>query len=107
MRFIPTTRQVELDYSSPEGLVKAYTGSYFYRTGNDEFYLEINNTYERIPISKKSMAVQYYTQAWYPTITNESIVFSHPYELWIKKTGSGTDKGWQFLSYNSPVASLE
>jgi hypothetical protein len=100
MKFLPLTRQVQLENSNPEILVRASRGTYFYRVGNDLFYSinEISGSLKRIEVSKKSFALKYRNQPWYATIVDELIVFENTYELW-KKTGSGyNSKGWTFIS---------
>ena len=102
MRFLPTTRQVELDYSNPEGLITASRGTYFYRIGNDLFYLISGNTRTRIDVFKRNFAIKYNNQIWFPTITDKSIVFVNQYELW-QKTGNGyNNNGWKYVS-NEPI----
>lgn len=99
MRFLPLTRQVELDYANPEKVITAFQGTFFYRSGNDLFYLIRNGVYERIPVTKRSFALEYSNEAWFPTIQNNSIVFSQPYELWTKEGDGNNAIGWKFLSY--------
>jgi hypothetical protein len=103
MRFLPTTRQVELDQSNPEGLVYAISGTIFYRDGNNLFYLINNGTRQRIDVSKKSFTLKYKNQIWYATIEDNSIVFAHPYEMWVKR-GPYSSTGWKFVSYDPIVA---
>lgn len=101
MRFLPLTRQVELDNSSPEKIIYAFPGTYFYRVGNDMFYLIKNGERIRLEVRKRSFALAYQNETWFPTIGNDAIVFSKPTELWIKK-GNGYDPtGWEFVSYNA------
>jgi hypothetical protein len=101
MRFLPKTRQVELENANPEKIIRAFPGTYFYRSGNDLFYLIKNNQYQRIDVRKRSFATKYYNELWYPSITNKYIVFEKAHELWIK-TGSGFNaKGWKFVSSKS------
>lgn len=101
MRFLPLTLQVELDNANPEKVISAFPGTYFYRSGNDLFYLINNGVHQRLDLKKRSFTLAYQNQPWFPTIQNDSIVFSEPYELWIKK-GSGYNAiGWKFVSYKS------
>ncbi len=101
MRYLPLTRQVELELSSPEKLIAASPGTYFYRVGNDLFYLVDGSTRTRIGVVKKSFAINYQNQAWYSTVSDNLIIFANPYELW-KKTGSGYNTtGWTYVSDQS------
>ena len=59
MRFLPLTRQVQLEESSPEKLIYASPNTLFYRVGDDVFYLIKDNAFERIEVSKKSFALKY------------------------------------------------
>jgi hypothetical protein len=104
MQFLPLTRQAQLDFSDPTGIVVAAPNTQFYRSGNDLFYL-IDQKGVRTPIlvSKKGFALPYKNQAWFNTITDDLIVFTNPYELWIKR-GTTTDAyNWTYLS-NLPVS---
>ena len=84
MKFLPLTRQVQLENSNPERLVAASTGTYFYRVGNDLFYLIANGEYTRLELSKRGFALKYQNQAWFPTIRDGDIVFQYDHELWQK-----------------------
>lgn len=106
MRFLPLTRQVELDNANPEKVISALPGTYFYRSGNDLFYLVRNSIRTRIDVRKRSFALAYQNQTWFPTIDNQSIVFSEPYELWIKKGTGDNAVGWEFVSYKALTTSL-
>lgn len=98
MKFLPLTRQVELDNSNPEKLVLASKGTYFYRNGNNLFYLIKNNIATRIEVLKRGFATKYRNEIWYPTVNDSSIVFSNQYEIW-EKTGQGyNSSGWTFIS---------
>ncbi len=101
MRFLPLTRQVELDNANPEKVISAFPGTYFYRSGNDLFYLITNGIHQRIDLKKRSFTLAYQNQPWFPTIENNNIVFSEPYELWIKKGSGNNAVGWKFVSYKS------
>lgn len=105
MRFLPLTRQVELEKSNPEKLIEASPGSFFYRVGNDTFYIIRDSVRERIEVRKKGFATKYYNQIWYPTIQDSSIIFEQEYELW-QKTGAGYNtSGWKFIS-NEPLGAV-
>jgi hypothetical protein len=99
MRFLPLTREIQLEESNPEKLIEASKGAYFYRSGNDIFYtIDNNGKRNRILLPRKSFALKYHNKPWYETIVDELIVFENTYELW-KKTGSGyNSKGWTFIS---------
>ena len=102
MRFLPSTRQVQLAESSPEKLIEASKGTYFYRSGNDIFFI-IDKTGKRtkVAIPRKTFALKYYNQPWYETIADYLIVFEKTYELW-QKTGNGYNSiGWTFVSNKS------
>jgi hypothetical protein len=99
MRFLPLTRQVELDYANHEKVISAFSGTYFYRVGNDLFYLTANGVYQRIDPKKRSFTLAYQNQPWFPTIENNNIVFSKPYELWLKKGSGNNAIGWEFVGY--------
>jgi len=99
MRFLPLTLQVELDNANPEKIISAFPGTYFYRSGNDLFYLINKGVHQRIDLKKRSFTLAYQNQPWFPTIQNESIVFSEPYELWIKQGEGNNTVGWKFVSY--------
>ena len=100
MRFLPLTRQVELESANPERIISAFPGTYFYREGNDRFYLIRNNIHQRIDVKKRSFTLDYQNEIWFPTIQNDSIVFSEPYELWVKKGEGNNAAGWSFVSNN-------
>lgn len=99
MRFLPLTLQVELDYANPEKVISALPGTYFYRSGNDLFYLITKGIHQRIDLKKRSFTLAYQNQPWFPTIENNNIVFSEPYELWIKQGTGNNAVGWKFVSY--------
>lgn len=100
MRFLPLTRQVELDQSNPEGIVAASSGVLFFRQGNDKFYLiDSSNVLKRIDVSKKAFALKYQNQVWYPTVKDEDIIFPNQYEIWLKNGASYGTTNWQFLGY--------
>jgi len=101
MRFLPLTRQVELDIANPEKVISGFPGTYFYREGNDRFYLIRNNVHQRIDVRKRSFTLAYQNETWFPTIQNNDIVFSEPYELWIKQGDGNNAVGWKFLAYKS------
>lgn len=101
MRFLPLTRQVELDYANPEKVISALPGTYFYRSGNDLFYLIRDGERTRLEVSKRSFTLAYQNQTWFPTITNDAIIFSQPTELWVKKPNSYGSTGWEFVSYKA------
>jgi len=101
MRFLPLTRQVELDIANPEKVISGFPGTYFYREGNDRFYLIRNNVHQRIDVKKRSFTLAYRNQPWFPTIQNDEIVFSNPYELWIKQGEGNNAIGWKFIAYKS------
>lgn len=101
MRFLPLTRQVELDYANPEKVISASPGTYFYRSGNDLFYLIRDGERTRLEVSKRSFTLAYQNQTWFPTITNDAIIFSQPTELWVKKPNSYGSTGWEFVSYKA------
>lgn len=101
MRFLPLTRQVELDYANPEKIIKAFQGTQFYRAGNEIFYLIRNGVYERIDLSKRSFTIAYQNEPWYHTIKDRDIVFSQPFEIWVKEGTGYNSSGWKFLSYKS------
>jgi hypothetical protein len=101
MRFLPLTRQVELESANPERIISAFPGTYFYREGNDRFYLIRNNIHQRIDVKKRSFTLDYQNEIWFPTIQNDSIVFSEPYELWIKRGEGNNAVGWKFVSNNT------
>ncbi len=100
MRFLPLTRQVELSQSSPEGLVFALPGTFFYRRGNDHFFLvDRNYLFSRVDVSKRAFALKYQNQVWYSTAKDEDIIFTNPYEIW-QKSGDYSNYGWKFISYS-------
>lgn len=101
MRFLPLTLQVELDIANPEKVISGFPGTYFYREGNDRFYLIRNNVHQRIDVKKRSFTLAYRNQPWFPTIQNDEIVFSNPYELWIKQGEGNNAIGWKFIAYKS------
>jgi hypothetical protein len=101
MRFLPLTLQVELEFANPEKVISAFPGTYFYREGNDRFYLVRNNVYQKIDVRKRSFTLEYQNETWFPTIQNDSIVFSEPYELWIKRGEGNNAVGWKFVSNNT------
>lgn len=106
MKFLPLTRQVQLENSSPERLVGALPGTYFYRIGNDLFYLILNGERRRIECSKKSFALKYRKETWYATIKDSDIIFENSTELW-QKTGDNADTiGWTFISYKALEATV-
>ena len=105
MRFLPSTRKVELDQSSPEKLIYAVSDTLFYRIGDDVFYLIKDGVYQRIDVSKKSFTLKYNNQIWYAGIEDNSIVFKNKYELW-KKSGAYSSTGWKFIS-NDPIVAAE
>ena len=106
MKFLPLTRQVQLENSSPERLVAASTGTYFYRLGNDLFYLIVNGDRRRIELSKRSFALKYQNQTWFPAIQDYDIIFETVHELW-QKTGNKNDTvGWVFISNKSLDATV-
>jgi hypothetical protein len=98
MRFLPLTRQVELDIANPEKVISAFPGTYFYREGNDRFYLIRNNVHQRIDVRKRSFTLEYQNETWFNTIQNKDIVFSETYELWIKQGEGNNAVGWKFVS---------
>ncbi len=99
MRFLPLTREVELESSNPEGAMVADAGTYFYRDGNNMFWFVKDNVRTRINLVKRIFALQYQNQTWYQTIPEDLIIFAHQYELW-KKVGEGENStGWQFVGY--------
>lgn len=99
MRFLPLTRQVELDYANPEKIIVAFHGTQFYRAGNNNFYLIRNGIYERIDLSKRSFTIAYQNEPWFHNVKNNDIVFSQPFELWVKEGSGYNSSGWKFLSY--------
>lgn len=101
MRFLPLTRQIELDSSNPEKVISAFAGTYFYRSGNDLFYLIKDGVYKRLDLKKRSFALAYQNETWFPNAKNENIIFSQPYELWIKDGSGNNAVGWKFVSYKS------
>lgn len=101
MKFLPLTRQVQLENSSPERLVGALPGTYFYRIGNDLFYLILNGERRRIEMSKRGFALKYQNETWYPTIKDSNIVFENANELWQKTGNNAGTIGWTFISYKS------
>lgn len=105
MRFLPLTRQVELDKANPEKIISASVGTYFYRHGNDLFYLIKNGVRERIDVPRRSFTLAYQNEPWYLTVQNRDIIFSEPHELWIKEGSGNNAVGWTFLSYKSLGAS--
>ena len=101
MKILPLTKQVQLENSSPERFISASTGTYFYRVGNDLFYLIVNGDRRRIELSNRGFALKYQNQAWFPTILDSDIVFQYDHELW-QKTGNKTGTiGWTFVSNKS------
>ena len=101
MKFLPLTRQVQLENSNPERFISASKGTYFYRVGNDLFYLIVNGDRRRIELSNRGFALKYQNQAWFQTIKDYNIVFETVHELW-QKTGNKNDTaGWTFISYKS------
>ena len=101
MKFLPLTRQVQLENSNPERLVAASPGTYFYRVGNDLFYLITNGEARRIEFFKRGFALKYQNQTWFPTIQDSDIVFQHDHELWYKTGNNAGTIGWTFISYKS------
>jgi hypothetical protein len=99
MRFLPLTRQLELGIANPEKVISAFPGTYFYRVGNDLFYLIKNNVRTRIDVRKRSFTLDYQNETWFPTIKNDQIIFSEQYELWIKEGAGNNAIGWKFVSY--------
>jgi len=101
MKIITLTQQVQLESSNPERFISASTGTYFYRVGNDLFYLITNGEYTRLELSKRGFALKYQNQAWFQTIKDYNIVFQYDHELW-QKTGNKTGTiGWTFVSNKS------
>jgi len=101
MKFLPLTRQVQLENSNPERLVTASTGTYFYRVGNDLFYLIVKGERRRIELSKRGFALKYQNKIWFPTIRDHYIVFETAHELWQKTKDDTATDGWTFISYKS------
>ena len=101
MKFLPLTRQVQLENSNPERLVAASTGTYFYRVGNDLFYLIVNGERKRIELSNQSFALKYQNQTWFPAIQASDIVFQYDHELWQKTGDRYNSTGWVFISNKS------
>jgi hypothetical protein len=106
MRFLPLTREVQLEESNPEKLIDASRGTYFYRSGNDLFYtIDGSGKRTKVFIPRKSFALKYKNQMWYTTISDDLIVFENEHELW-QKTGDGYNSiGWKFISNKSLDAS--
>ena len=101
MRFLPLTRQVELEESNPEKLIKASAGEFFYRRGNDLFYIVYpNGSRKQVYIPRKSFALKYRNQPWFLSIADDLIVFENTYEIW-QKTGGFDSIGWKYISNKS------
>jgi hypothetical protein len=101
MKFLPLTRQVQLENSNPDKLIDASPGTYFYRVGNDLFYLIVNGQRRRTEVSKKGFALKYQNQIWYPTIQDSDIIFENDHEIWQKTGNKAGTIGWTFISYKS------
>jgi hypothetical protein len=86
--------------ANPEKVISAFL-AYFYREGNDRFYLIKDGVHQRIDVRKRSFTLAYQNEVWFPTIKNDEIVFSQPYELWIKQGTGNNGTGWKFLAYKS------
>jgi alpha-tubulin suppressor-like RCC1 family protein len=87
----------QFDRSSPEGVVKAPQGSKFIRNG-ERFFLEANDKLTELNFPKKTFLKDSYNSAWFPTLQENQISFSKPYETWIKREGTGKT-GWRSLGY--------
>lgn len=101
MRFLPSSRKVELENSKPEKVINAFPGTYFYRVGNDKFYLIRKGKYQRIEVRKRSLALDYRRQLWFPRAKDSDIVFAQPYELWVKRGAGLNAIGWSFVSFKT------
>lgn len=99
MVFSPLTLQVTLDFSSPEKLVSAAPGTYFYRVGNNSFYLVTDGEKTEVIVRKRDFAIPYKNEIWFYTIRSEDILFSKQYEVWIKKGTEYGNTGWEFVAY--------
>ena len=87
----------ELDMSSPEGVISASPGTFFYREGNDQFYLITGAGSTAIYISKRG----FITNPWTVGVPEAYITFSTAFELWKKTSGTGKT-GWTHISNQSP-----
>jgi hypothetical protein len=104
MKFLPLTRQLELEQSSPESIVSATAGTFFYRKGNDLFFFVNSGVFTRIEVSKKAMLIKLKPVNAYTSLTEENIVFATPNEIW-QKTGVYGSSGWKFIGYGAYEAS--
>jgi alpha-tubulin suppressor-like RCC1 family protein len=95
-----------LNQSNPENIVTAPKGSIFSREA-EEFFLFKNGSSEQLSVSKKTFAIQYKNEIWYPTLKEDTITFATAGETWVK-TGSGNTKtGWKQLSNTKSMFSRE
>lgn len=97
-----STQLRTLNQSNPNGIVTAPQDSIFTREG-DKFYLMAYGQERELPVSKKSFALPYKSEIWYPTLTEESITFKNANESWIKLNGDGKT-GWSLLSNKTTFA---
>jgi hypothetical protein len=103
MKFSPLTRKIELDQSNPENVIAASGGTYFYRVGNDVFFLIEGATRRRIDVPKKKFVAAYSGEIWYATARDSDIVFKYTTELWKKVGYASSMNGWKYVS-NKPLA---
>ena len=93
-----------LKQSSPENIIVAPKGSIFTRQG-DKFFLISDGSRNRLSLPKKSFAVQYKNEIWYPTLKEETIEFETTGETWLKTNGSGKT-GWTKVASKSSIATM-
>lgn len=108
MRFLPLTRQVELELSNPEKVVSASPGTFFYRKGNSLFFSVSRDfsSRERIEISKRRFAtLKYQNEIWYATVKDVDIIFENEYEIWQKTGNTFGNTGWVYIS-NKKIETL-
>ena len=101
MKISPITLKIELDHSSPEKIISAFPGTYFYRSGNDNFYLIKNGVRTAIDLKKRSFALAHQNETWFHNVKNDRIVFSEPQELWVKQGDGNNAVGWKFVAYKA------
>lgn len=100
-----SNNKLVLKYSSPESLVTASTGEYFYRRG-DFCFLVNSSGMAPLSLSKKSFIATdpiYKNSIWAKNLKDYEIGFALPEELWVK-TGSGRNKtGWRYIGAKAPT----
>jgi hypothetical protein len=87
--------------SNPNNVVTANIGSLFYRLGSQTFRMIDGTTGKDVELNVNAAAFlrTKYNPVFY---RNYSFEFSSKYETWIKISGDGTSKGWQYVSADLP-----